>query len=289
MPESDPAKRIRLGLIGAGIGASLTPSRHEREGGEQGLAITYERIDIDAMKVGTDALPRLLDAAEAAGFAGVNITHPFKQAVMPLLHRLSPEAVDIGAVNTVVFHGGQRTGHNTDWSGFFNAFTTGLPGVKKDRVVLIGAGGGGSAVAHAAMKLGVGTLEIADADCSKAEGLARTLVQKYGNGRAVAATDLAASIPRADGLIHATPTGMELHPGLPINPALLRQGLWVSDIIYFPAETALLSHARALGCKTMNGGPMAVYQAVDAFRLFTGVTADPARMARHFESMVSSK
>ena len=279
----------RLGLIGSGIGASLTPDMHEREGAELGLSIRYDRIDIDAMRVGPDALPRLLDEAEAAGYSGVNITHPFKQSVIPLLHSLSEDADTIGAVNTVLFNGGKRSGHNTDWLGYYQSFKRGMPGARLGRVTLVGAGGGGCAVAHAALKLGVGVLEIADKDFARASALAHLLSTRLGETRAVAINDVESSLPRAEGLIHATPTGMTLHPGLPINPGWLRKSLWVSDIIYFPAETELLRHARALGCQTMNGGSMAVYQAVEAFKLFTDVAPDPDRMLRHFGSLIARR
>ena len=89
----------------------------------------------------------------------------------------------------------------------------------------------------------------------------------------------------AVGLIHATPTGMGKHPGLPLPADLLRPAMWVAEIVYFPLETELLRTARALGCRTLDGSGMAVYQAAEAFRLFTGITPDAARMRRHFESM----
>jgi len=89
----------------------------------------------------------------------------------------------------------------------------------------------------------------------------------------------------ADALIHATPTGVVKHPGLPLPAQLLRPALWVAEIVYFPLETELLREARRLGCRTMNGSGMAVFQAVEAFRLFTGIAPDAERMQRHFASM----
>jgi shikimate dehydrogenase len=275
------------GLIGSGIQASRTPPMHEREGAEQGLRYIYKLIDLAALNVGPEVLPELLTAAERLGFNGLNITFPCKQAVIPLLHELSEDAQALGAVNTVVLKDGKRIGHNTDSSGFAEGFRRGLPDVKRDRVVQVGAGGAGSAVAHAAMKLGVGHLTVVDTERAKAEQVAADLCERFGSGRAEPGRDLAAALAAAHGVINTTPVGMAKIPGTPVPPELLRPELWVAEIIYFPLETELLRQARALGCRTLDGGGMAVFQAVEAFRLITGITPDAERMLRHFASMGS--
>ncbi len=273
------------GLIGSGIGASRTPPMHEREGDEQGLRYTYQNINLDRLGLGADALPDLLLAAERMGFAGLNITHPCKQAVVPLLDELSPDAQALGAVNTVVLRDGRRRGENTDWWGFAEAFRRNMADAPRGQVVQLGAGGAGAAVAHALLTLGVGRLVIGDVDAGRAAILADSLCARFGADRAAACTDLPAAMAAADGLVHCTPTGMAAHPGLPLTAALLRRELWVADIVYFPLETELLRTARALGCRTPDGGSMAVFQAVEAFRLITGVTPDPERMLRHFAEL----
>lgn len=273
------------GLIGSGIGASRTPPMHEREGDEQGLRYTYQNINLDRLGLGADALPDLLLAAERMGFAGLNITHPCKQAVVPLLDELSPDAQALGAVNTVVLRDGRRRGENTDWWGFAEAFRRNMADAARDQVVQLGAGGAGAAVAHALLTLGVERLVIGDVDAGRAASLADSLCARFGGDRAAACTDLPVAMAAADGLVHCTPTGMVAHPGLPLPAALLRRELWVADIVYFPLETELLRTARALGCRTLDGGSMAVFQAVEAFRLITGVTPDPERMLRHFAEL----
>jgi shikimate dehydrogenase len=274
---------ILIGLIGSGIAESRSPAMHQREGEAQGLRYLYQRIDLDVLGLGADTLPDLLTAAERMGFAGLNITHPCKQAVLPLLHELSDDARAVGACNTVVLRGGRRIGHNTDGSGFAAAFRRDLPDVATARVVQLGAGGAGVAVAHAAVGAGIGKLTVHDIDGGRAEALARSLNRRFGAGRAAAGGNLAGELAAADGLIHCTPTGMANHPGLPLPAALLRPDLWVAEIVYFPLETALLQEARALGCRTLDGGGMAVFQAVEAFRLFTGITPDAGRMRGYFE------
>jgi shikimate dehydrogenase len=285
---ADPANPSTLiGLIGSGIQASLTSTMHETEAAALGLRYLYRLIDLTALKLDATALPDLLTAAERMGFNGLNITHPCKQTVVPLLDALSDDARAIGAVNTVVLKDGKRVGHNTDAAGFGAAFRRGLPDVRLDRVVQFGAGGAGCAVAHAALGLGVGQLTLVDVDPARAEALAESLNQRFGAGRAGVCRDLAGAVEGADGLINATPLGMEKYPGMAVPQELLRPGHFVSDIVYFPLETALLAAAKARGCRVLNGGGMAIFQAVEAFRLFTGATPDPARMLAHFQRLTS--
>lgn len=279
-------RTVLVGLIGAGIGASRTPAMHEREGTAQGLTYIYKLIDFETLGLTADALPELLTAARRFGFAGLNITHPCKQAVIPLLDDLSPDARALGAVNTVVFgRDGRAVGHNTDWSGFAEAFRRNLSDARRNRVVQFGAGGAGAAVAHALLTLGVDELAIVDTDRARAERLAQDLCGRFGTGRTRAADDTERAMRGADGIVNATPLGMAKYPGMPLARTLLRPDLWVADIVYFPLETELLRNARAAGCRTMGGGGMAVFQAADAFRLFSGLEPNAERMMRHFESM----
>jgi len=277
-----------VGLIGSGIGPSLSPALHEREADRQGLRYLYRLIDIDVLGVGAHAVGDLVRAARDLGFGGLNITHPCKQLVIDHLDALDPRAEALGAVNTVVFEEGRATGHNTDVTGFAASFARGLPDVPLERVVQLGAGGAGAAVAHATLTLGAGRVTVVDALPERAADLAASLNRHFGAGRADAATPdrLAALIGGADGdgggtvdgLVHATPTGMAAHPGLPVPAELLHPGLWVAEVVYRPLETELLRTARATGCATLDGGGMAVFQAADAFRLFTGREPDTTRM-----------
>ncbi|MEV0907909.1 shikimate dehydrogenase [Streptomyces hokutonensis] len=270
-----------IGLIGAGIGPSLSPALHEREADRQGLRCLYRLIDIDVLGVGPEAVGDLLRAARDLGFDGLNITHPCKQLVIGHLDGLAPQAEALGAVNTVVFGAdGRAIGHNTDVSGFAASFARGLPDAPMERVVQLGAGGAGAAVAHATLTLGAERVTVVDALPERAAALADSLNRHFGSGRAVgAAADLLPGLlADADGIVHATPTGMAAHPGLPFPASLLHAGLWVAEVVYRPLETQLLHTARALGCATLDGGGMAVFQAADAFRLFTGREPDSARM-----------
>jgi shikimate dehydrogenase len=273
------------GLIGSAIQASLTPALHMQEGKEQGFNYRYELFDLDRIAGGPLALSSLLSSAQEQGYAGVNVTHPCKQTVLPLLDELSPDARALGAVNTVVFSQGRKIGHNTDWWGFAESFKLGLRGAGTQRVVQLGAGGAGAAVAYAMLKLGAGRLDIYDVNAERMNALVATLKSHFPAQHVAAISDLSAAMAVADGLVHATTTGMAKNPGLPLPAHLLLPQHWVVEIVYFPIETELLRAARSLGCRTLDGGGMAIYQAVGAFQLFTGMTPNAERMARHFDRL----
>jgi len=281
MPRS-----LLCGLIGSGIQRSLSPALHEREAEAHGLECRYELFDLDQLAVGIEALPELLASARRRGFRGLNITYPCKQAVLPLIDGLSEEAQAIGAVNTVLFDAGGLTGYNTDGSGWAWAFRRGLPGADVARVVVLGAGGAGSACADAILRLDARELVIVDREAERSFGLAQRLNSMHAGKRAGASVDLAAALKTASGLIHATPTGMAGFPGIAVPVDLLRPDLWVSEVVYVPLETALIEAARRAGCRTMDGGHMAVGQAGGAFRLFTGLEPDIDRMDAHFRRLV---
>ncbi|GDY31790.1 shikimate dehydrogenase [Gandjariella thermophila] len=283
-----------IGLIGSGIGSSLSPALHEREADRLGVRYLYRLLDIDDLALPAAAIGDLLSAARLAGYDGVNVTHPGKQLVLDHLDELSPETADLGAANTVVFTGGRAIGHNTDWSGFARAVGRGLPDASLDAVVLLGAGGAGSAVAHAVLTLGAGHVRIFDLDARRGAALVEALRARFGADRVSGGrlsdggAELAAALRSADGLVHATPTGMAAHPGLPVPVDLLRPRLWVADVVYRPLDTELVTAARERGCRVLDGGRMAVFQAADSFRLFTGIDPDEEAMMRHFDALVGA-
>jgi shikimate dehydrogenase len=275
-------RAVRAGLVGRGIGGSRTPAMHMAEGAALGIAYDYTRFDMDE-RAGTMA--DIFALAEAEDFAGLNVTFPYKVEVIGHLDGLSDNARALGAVNTVVFRDGRRLGHNTDMWGFAESFRRGMAGAPKTAVLLLGAGGAGMAVGHALMSVGTGTLWIHDTDAARAAALADDLAARFGTDRAQVAADLADLAPALDGVVNATPVGMDKLPGCAIPPTLLRPDLWVADIVYFPLETALLAAARAIGCRVLPGSGMAVFQAVRAFELITGLVPDPDRMRATFESL----
>lgn len=273
---------VLVGLIGRGIQLSRTPYMHETEGKALNLPYVYRLLDIDRMGDPSPSLADVVHFAENFGFSGFNVTFPYKQEILPLLDELSPAASDIGSVNTVVFRNGKRRGHNTDMWGFRESFRLGMGTAARDRVLMLGAGGAGVAVAYALLDLGVGQLMISDSDHDRAEALAERLGSRFGAQRANAVRNLEDAAAAADGIVNATPVGMAKLPGTPLPISMLRPRHWVADIVYFPLETELLRQARGIGCATLSGEGMAVFQAVRAFEHFTGVAPDVDRMKAAF-------
>ncbi len=285
MPDMHPKSSFLVALIGSGIAASRTPPMHEAAADAAGIRYLYKKVDLAELKLGVEALPELLTAAKRMGFDGLNVTHPCKQAILSLLDELSPDAEALGAVNTVVIRDGRMTGHNTDWFGFAENFRRNMQGAPLGRVVQFGAGGAGAAVAFALMKLGVRELTMIDVDMAKAQSVVDSLSPRFAEARLKVGQDVAAAVAAADGIVNATPVGMDKYPGTPLPTALLRPDLWVAEIVYFPLETALLRTARALGCRTVDGGGMAIFQGTEAFRLFTGISPDPDVFFATFASL----
>ncbi len=280
-----------VGLIGSGIADSLSPALHEREAACLGLDYAYRLFDLDELGRAPEAVGDLVREARRLGLCGVNVTHPCKQLVVPALDDLSPEAAALGAVNTIVFDGDRLVGHNTDTTGFQEAFERGLPGAATGTVVQLGAGGAGAAVAHAALALGAGHVTVLDVEAERAEELVGALRRRFASGRASARAldDLGPLLAGADGLIHATPTGMAAYPGTAVPAELLHPGLWVAEVVYVPIETELLSDARSRGCRTLNGAAMVALQAAGSMELFTGARPDRDRMLGHVDELIAER
>lgn len=285
LPE---AGTVTIGLMGRGIDASLSPVMHEREGQRLGLDYRYHLIDFDRLGIADARLPDVLAEARELGFAGLNVTYPFKQSVLPLLDALAPDAAAIGAVNTVVFETDRTIGHNTDCWGFAQSFREGLVGVPIGRVLQLGAGGAGAAVSHALLQEGVRRLDLYDTVPGRAHALADRLRELFSAEISVI-TALPMLTGLSDGIVNTTPLGMAKHPGLPLAAELISHRHWVADVVYFPLETALIAHARALGCRVLPGGGMAVYQAVRAFELFCGIKPDAGAMTQTFRAALAGQ
>ena len=288
---STRAESYLVGLIGEGVTPSLSPAMHEREGDHQGLRYLYRPIDLHELALPGAAVGDLLTAAHRLGFNGLNITHPCKQLVLPHLDEVSEDARRLGAVNTVLIRDGRFIGHNTDFSGFAAALADGLPDASLERVVQLGAGGAGSAVAYALLSAGVRTLDLVDTDPGRCAERAAELTGLFPEATVAARStaELPQLMPLADGLVHCTPVGMAAHPGTPLDMSLVEARHWVADIVYRPIETQLVREARAKGCRVLDGGRMAVGQAADAFRIFTGRDADAARMREHFLELIAAE
>jgi shikimate dehydrogenase len=283
-------RKVLIGLIGANIMKSLSPALHADAFAAAGIDGYYHLMDVDQLP--GRSLRQLLDAVKTAGFAGTNVTFPFKQEVLALLDDVDREARQIGAVNTVtIAPDGRTVGYNTDCRGFRLNFEEGLgrASAKGATAVLVGSGGAGRAVAVALMELGVAMLVLYDRNAVQAKSLMVDLAAHYGPSRCRIAVDLDREVAAADGIVNATPVGMHGFPGNPVPASALHAKQWAADVIYTPMETAFIKAAAAKGGRTLTGGGMCVHQAAEAFRLFAGVKPDIKRMHHAFSKGLAER
>ena len=274
--------RILAGLLGAPIAHSASPVMHERAAAALGLRCHYQLIEI--VGASPHELKFLLEGVRRLGFAGINVTFPYKEAVIDLLDELSPSAKMIGAVNTVVVRDGRLIGHNTDTTGFSRAVSGLVTASAHGAVAVIGAGGVGKAIAFALASLGVTELRIFDRERAKAAYLAAQLQDHVSTSIPHSVEDAVLGVA---GIVNGSPVGMLPNRGTPVPDALLHAGLWVADAVYSPLWTPLLLAAMAKGAAVMTGRELAIYQAADAFELFTGLTPSSTEMGIAFDDAIA--
>ena len=228
----------------------------------------------------------MLDGLVWLKFAGVNVTYPYKEAVVPLLDELAPSAAEVGAVNLITVRDNRLIGFNTDCRGFARALRRTVGAIAGQRIALIGAGGVGKAIGVALSEAGVGEIRIADRTAGKAAALAGALTPTVAARACANAGD---ALDGAEGLVNATAVGMLPSRDLPVPLALLKPGLWVADAVYEPLWTPLLLAARDKGATVMTGRELALDQAMDAFEIFTGRIADRRAMEEAFDHVVGRR
>ena len=260
------------GLIGNPVGHSLSPPMHEagyKATGIDARYVTFEPREGEAVAA--------VESAATLGIAGLNVTIPFKEAV---LEAVEPDslAARIGAVNTIDFSTSPPTGYNTDATGLVRALShhdVALSG----RAVVVGAGGAGRAAAFGLAAEGM-AVDVANRTVEKARQLASDVSGAEAvNGAATGHSleDLEALLPDADLLVNATSVGMESDRS-PVPADALHADLAILDAVYSPLETRLLRDARAVGATTVDGAWMLLYQGVEAFERWTGESAPVEEM-----------
>ena len=268
------SRRVRLALIGSGIKQSMAKAFHELAGTLSGIEVTYDLIEREPA-LHAD-VPGLINRCRDDGYAGLNVTFPFKEIAFECAVVDDTSVQHIRAVNTIVFgDSGVPAGSNTDHSGFLRRWQLRWPGRRPGVVALIGAGGVGRSTAFALGELGASTIRLADVVPDRVCALAEDLTRRFPELPVVVAKTAEHAVEGADGVVNATPVGMYFNPGAPVDLAAIGDQRWLFDVVYSPLETPLVVHATAAGMAVLNGFELFLGQGFDAFELFTGRQLDP--------------
>jgi shikimate dehydrogenase len=267
---------IRLGLIGDNIAASRAPDLHHAAARLCGIDVSYERLVPRDLGLPFDTV---VDRARSDGLRGLNITHPYKERILPRVTIDDAAVVAIGACNTVLF-GEPTVGMNTDYTGFVAAYRERFCEVSPGVVAIAGCGGAGKAVGFALASLGATSIRLFDADPAKARGLAASIQNLERGVDVVAAASLGDACNGATGLINCTPLGMVGYGGNAFAGIPLKGRSWIFDAVYTPLETPFLKDGEAAGVETLSGYELFLYQGIHAFKLFTGHDVDARELRR---------
>jgi shikimate dehydrogenase len=254
-----------IGLFGCPVEHSLSPAMHNA---------AFEYLNLDycyvTFSVRPDLLADAVKAIRALNLSGVNVTVPHKENVIPFLDEVTEDASFIGAVNTIKNDDGNLTGYNTDGRGFMQSLSETAINVKNKKILIVGAGGASRAIGYYLSKE-VSDIYLCDVNKKKAESLMAHLSSIKNNVSLIDSDSLKSSdfLSTVDIVINATPLGLKPDDPMPVDISRLNKNHIVCDLIY--KETPLLKEASKIGCKTMDGLGMLLWQGVFAFEIWTGI------------------
>jgi shikimate dehydrogenase len=255
------------GIIGWPVSHSLSPVLH-------GYWLDAYGIDgaMVPLAAGREDFAAVIDGVRRAGFKGVNVTVPHKEAAFAIAHKVDAAAQAAGAANLLIFHDGKIEGRNTDSLGLAESLRESIGPLNGKSVVLLGAGGAARGAILALEMLGAGTIHLLNRDSHRAKILASSLAPQVKAPVTPGGLDDWNKVAGDAALvINSTSAGMGSNPPLTIDLSALPKTAAVCDIVYNPLETPLLKDAAARGHKTIDGLGMLMHQAAPSFEAFFGV------------------
>ncbi|SDW56540.1 shikimate dehydrogenase family protein [Roseicitreum antarcticum] len=270
-------KNWRLGLIGGNITASRSPLLHTVCGLAAGGNATYDLMVPAEWGLSFD---EMLAHCKGAGFDGVNVTYPFKEAAAATVPPGDPLVAAMGSANTVCFTQQGPRAFNTDYTGFMAAFSARFPGRAPGRVLVLGTGGVGRAVVFGLAQLGARALVLHDTDPARIASLSRAVGGQFDLPVHAADADALADLDGFDGVVNCTPLGMEGRPGSPLPDGLRGNPSWAFDAVYTPEDTTFRAQLENLGADFLSGYDLYFHQGVQAFAHFSGTAALDAEWVR---------
>jgi shikimate dehydrogenase len=253
-------KTLRLGLIGGNITESRSPALQIVCGLSVGINVTYDLLIPQEQGLSFEAI---LKRCEDAGFDGVNATYPYKEEVLKTITAGEPVVAALGASNTVRFTPEGATAWNTDYSGFISAYRTRFADMNPGRVLMIGTGGVGRAIAFALKALGAQEILLHDLDSAKAETLAAAVGGKIADAR------LLSNLDGIDGVINCTPLGMSGREGSALPHTVTGKPRWAFDAVYTPEHTLFRTQTEKLGAEFLSGYELYFNQGIQGFKIFS--------------------
>jgi len=271
---------MNLGLIGLSIQKSSSPQLHELLGELNNLPVQY-RLQ-EPQQNSAKAFIETLSGVREQGYQGVNVTYPFKQVALDYCDSVDQSVEQVGATNTLKITDQGVEAFNTDFSGFIRGYQHRLGNLAAGKVLLIGAGGVGRAIAFALFKLGATEVVIYDLSEHSAQSLADGINQAGFNASVITADELTVAALGCDGLVNCTPVGHYTHPGLPIDKAVIGHQSWAFDAVYTPLDTEFLQLCVRAGLGIVSGFDLFFYQALNAFEIFTGIEVDAVEVMQEY-------
>lgn len=269
--------QLLLGLIGDNISRSQSPRLHRLAGRQNGVEVRYDRL---VPRDRGESFEAVFEAAKAGGYRGLNITYPYKERVAPMVRIEDPLVRAMGSVNTVIFEPGGPVGTSTDYTGFMSAYRAARPEAAPGRVLMIGTGGVGRAVAFGLVALGVEELRLVDRDATKAEALAETIQAISPATEVTIWIAPEAAAEGATGLVNCTPVGMDGYPGTPLEVEAMAGSDWAFDAVYTPADTQFLTDAETNGLAVISGWELFFWQGVHAWKHFSNLPLNEEALRR---------
>ena len=273
---------MKLGLIGHNIGTSQAPYIHKLLGELFGISVSYEIFDLKSKN--ESYFFDLLQELKLKNFTGVNITFPFKEKVIKYADKICASVSNLKSANTLIFQK-NIIAYNTDYSGFIKSYDFHFKKMLPGKILVIGVGGVGRAVIFALVSLGVKELCFLDTNILKGEALLKELKQQNINCTLLKYTELEGMISSFDGIINCTPLGHYDFPGCSLGSFDIKNYQWLYDVVYTPAKTIFLMKGELAGSKIISGIDLFIFQALDAFLLFSNNKFDEQDILKHIHNL----
>lgn len=271
---------MNLGLIGLSIQKSCSPQIHQLMGELNNIPLLY-RLHVP-VENSREAFADILNSVRNKDYQGVNVTYPFKQLALDYCDSFDLSVELVGATNTLKITDQEVIAFNTDYSGFIRGYLHRLGSLAAGKVLLIGAGGVGRAIAFALFKLGATEVVIYDLSEQAAVSLAQSINDAGLQASTIKINSLTEVAQTCDGLVNCTPVGHYTNPGLPIEKDAIKTQVWAFDAVYTPVDTQFLECCAEAGLGIVSGFDLFFYQALNAFEIFTGIEANDLDVMKEY-------